>query len=138
MEKREKTDGRWFDIQYKRGSQNEELDREQASLMAHRVIVHSLPGIIELQLDFDDIEKVSKQTERDEFKLNIKRPEIFLPADVDFERIDLKILSNMKFYRSVPPQLSIDTASKIKVGAENMEKVVRSTQALNIAATIVD
>ena len=92
MEKKENSDGRWFDIKYKRGSQNEELDIEQASLLAHRVIVQSFPGFIDFEFDFDDIDKVSEMTEKDEFKLSIKRPEIFLPEDIDFERIDLKIL----------------------------------------------
>lgn len=89
-------------------------------------------------MEFDDIDKVSKDNDRDEFKLDIKKPEIFLPADIDFERIDLEVMSNMKFYRSIPPQLSKDETKNIKEGTNSMRKVVRSTQALNILATLFD
>ena len=40
LKKEEKTDATgWFDIKYKRGSNNKELDKEQALMLGHQVIV---------------------------------------------------------------------------------------------------
>ena len=115
-----------------------DVDKEEASKLGHRVIVQSLPGAIELQFEFDDTSKVSAQDSKDEFKLGIKKPEGFLPHDVDFETIDLAVLSNMKFYRYIPPMLSKEEAKKIEVSSKSMNTIVRSTQAINIYTIVFD